>query len=686
MPQGRPLPWRLLHRALAAGALALAATAPPAAGGTFYTTAGSGVAGFSGDGGAATAADINHPRGLSATADGGYLFADAFGARVRRVSPTGVITTVAGTGVTGYGGDGGPATAARLNSPHGVAALPDGGFLILDTNNYRVRRVFPDGTIRTVAGTGVRGYSGDGGAATAARISAPRGFALTGDGGYLLADSDNHRIRRVSAEGIITTVAGTGVRGFSGDGGAARSAKLRSPFGVAPEPDGGFLIADNGNNRIRRVAADGTIRTVAGTSSAGFFGDGGSATRARLRSPHAVLPEPGGFLIADTANNRIRRVANGIITTIAGNGSTDFGGEGAPATSPLAAPKALLPFAGGLLVAAAGNARVRLLGAGIWPAIAPGTGRAFAAGGAAYTGTTRLAVALFSNQVVNVRLSSSPESSDGILTRGTTTAAASSVPYDLADPATGGRGGDGRHSIYAQWQDAGGAWSTPVVDTIVLDTVPPVATAPTIALAANTPVPATTVPVMATWTGSDATSGVASYALERQSGTGAFTAAGTFTTTSALQQAPTGASWTYRVRPRDAAGLWGEWATGAPFEALLLEDAAPDIAYAGTWTTAEQSTVTGGTVRYSTDAGASATLTFDGRGVAWVAPKSATRGSAGIYLDGAWVATVSLRGSLLYRTTVFTRAVAPGRHTLEVRNLGTSGGSRIDVDAFLVLR
>src|SRR5215471_8190278 len=261
-----------------------------AATGTISTVAGSDPLGdFSGDGGPATAAALNNPAGVAMMPDGGYLIADAGAARIRRVSATGIITTVAGNGTPSYSGDGGPATAAGLYAPSGVAPMPDGGYVIADTGNSRVRQVFPDGTITTVAGTGTPGFSGDGGPATAAQlgINSPYSVAVTADGGFLIGDEVNRRVRLVSPSGIITTVAGTGVQGSSGDGGAATAAQLNVPMGVAATPDGGFLIADEFSNRVRWVSPTGVITTVAGTGTLGFAanGDGGPATAANIYFP-----------------------------------------------------------------------------------------------------------------------------------------------------------------------------------------------------------------------------------------------------------------------------------------------------------------------------------------------------------------------------------------------------------------
>jgi RTX calcium-binding nonapeptide repeat (4 copies)/NHL repeat len=193
---------------------------------------------------------------VAVTADGGFLIADTDNELVRRVSPAGTITTVAGTSPGGFAGDGGPATAALLNEPTGVAPTTDGGFLIADSNNQRVRRVSPAGTITTVAGNGTAGFSGDGGPAVAAQLFGPSGVAVTADGGFLIADSLNNRVRRVSLAGTITTVAGNGTEGSSGDTGPANAAQLHEPQAVAQTADGGFLIADLRSNRIRFVDAD----------------------------------------------------------------------------------------------------------------------------------------------------------------------------------------------------------------------------------------------------------------------------------------------------------------------------------------------------------------------------------------------------------------------------------------------
>jgi hypothetical protein len=329
-----------------------------AADGTITTVAGTGTAGFSGDDGPATAAQLNFPGGVAPLAGGGFLIADTSNNRVRHVAADGTITTVAGGGT----GDGGPATRAQLLGPFGVAPLAGGGFLIADTDNHRVRHVAPDGTIATFAGGGTAGL-GDGGPAFLAQLNFPFGVAPLADGGFLIADTGNERVRRVLADGTITTVAGGG-SAHPGDGGPASMALLLSPFGVAPLADGGFLFADASDHRVRRVAADGTITTVAGTGTRGFSGDDGPATAAQVDFPTGVAPlADGGFLIADQQNNRVRHVAaDGTITTVAGTGTSGFSGEGGPAiAAQLAGPSGVAPAGGGFLIADSDNNRIRLV-------------------------------------------------------------------------------------------------------------------------------------------------------------------------------------------------------------------------------------------------------------------------------------------------------------------------------------
>ena len=297
------------------------------------------------DGGPATAAGLDTPRGITSTPDGGFLVTDQEHDRVRYVSPAGTITTVAGDGTTcspttGPCGDGGPATQAQLNSPRGVELTADGGYLIADTNSHRVRKVSAAGIITTVAGDGNMGFGGDGGPATQARLQQPFGVAAMPDGSFLIADSENNRIRRVSADGIITTAAGDGAPRYAGDEGPATSASLNNPTAVLAGGGGTFLIADTFNHAVRVVLSDGRIRTMAGTGVPGYSGDGGDAEQANLQGPSGLARMPdGSLLIADAGNRAVRRVSqHQTITTVAGNGiecvpPTAPCGDGRPATA-----------------------------------------------------------------------------------------------------------------------------------------------------------------------------------------------------------------------------------------------------------------------------------------------------------------------------------------------------------------
>jgi len=257
---------------------------------------------------------------------------------IRKVSATGVISTVAGDGFAGSRGDHGLAVDAQLNSPSGVAVLPQGGYLIADTGNHRVREVHPDGRISTIAGTGVDASTGDGGRAVRASLRAPQGLAVAPDGSILIADPVASRVRRIAPDGRIETFAGTGQPGFSGDGGPSTAAELDYPTGVAVQPDGTVLIADDANYRVRSVAPDGTITTVAGgsggTTGAGTTGGGTtSATQLQLNGPTDVASMPdGGFVIAD--GPVVERVfPNFSAEVVAGTGKPVYTATSGPATS-----------------------------------------------------------------------------------------------------------------------------------------------------------------------------------------------------------------------------------------------------------------------------------------------------------------------------------------------------------------
>ena len=315
------------------------------------------------------------PSAIAFDAQGNLYFADAGEHRVHMLSAAGAITTVAGTGVQGFAGDGGPAAAAELDSPAGLALDAAGNLYISDRHNHRVREVYAaSGVIATIAGTGVAGVSGDGGAATAARLDLPTALAVDAVGDVYVADTNNHRVRRIAAgTGTITTVAGDGVEGYSGDGGVATAAAIDSPSGLAVDAAGDLYIADTHNGRVRVVsAATGKIATVAGAGFTGgnvqsFGGDGGAASAAGLALPRGLtLDAAGNLYVADCANQRIRRVSpSGVITTIAGQGTEAFAGDNAPAvTASLDSPRGVAVSPGELVTLAdSGNQRVRQIDA-----------------------------------------------------------------------------------------------------------------------------------------------------------------------------------------------------------------------------------------------------------------------------------------------------------------------------------
>lgn len=294
------------------------------------------------------------------------------------------IVTVAGTGSASYSGDAAPAVNAALNVPRGMAQLADGSVLIADSGNNRIRRLWPDGTITTVAGTGTGGSLGDGGLATAAQLNSPRDVVLSPDKStYYIADGAGNRIRAVAADGTISRIAGTGLANAAGDGGQAVNANLNGPSGLAVDGAGNLYIADTGNNKIRRIAASGgivsgagTITTAAGSGTicapaAAACGDGGSATAANLNGPQGVMWAGGSdILIADTGDHAIRRVSGGVITRSVGLSSacsplTALCGDGQMATlASLNSPAAInSDGSGGYLISDTGTHRVRQVGA-----------------------------------------------------------------------------------------------------------------------------------------------------------------------------------------------------------------------------------------------------------------------------------------------------------------------------------
>ena len=298
--------------------------------GRLSVIAGTGADGFAGDGGQATKALLHAPHDLLFDAEGNLLIADTYNQRIRRVDRAGVISTIVGNGKAELAGDGGAALEAALNNPQSIAFDGEGSLLIADTFNHVIRRVNRNGVISTVAGT-VPGHGGDGGAATKAQINLTMAVAVGNDGSIFISDAANSRIRRVTPDGIIQTIAGFGPAqdtyggGFAGDGGAPAKAKLFSATDLKFDAAGNLFICDSGNHRIR-VIRNGVIATVAGCGRQGAGGDKGEATKAELNTPQKiVVASDGSFFIADRANHQIRKVdARGTITTILKSSYSDL--------------------------------------------------------------------------------------------------------------------------------------------------------------------------------------------------------------------------------------------------------------------------------------------------------------------------------------------------------------------------
>jgi sugar lactone lactonase YvrE len=288
------------------------------------------------------------PSAIAFDASGNLYFAETANHTIRKVDSSGNIITIAGTGTQGFSGASGPAISATLDSPQGLALDSLDNLYIADTHNHCIRKLnLITGTITTIAGTGTQGFSGDNGPATAAQLSLPTALAVDRANNLYLADSANHRIRRIDATtGVITTIAGTGTQGFSGDNGSAINANIDSPTGLAVDSANNLYLADTHNHRIRRIdATTGAITTIAGTGIAGFSGDNAAATSANLALPHGLTIDPAGNLyLADTHNHRIRRIdaTTGAITTIAGTGTQAFSGDNGPAiAASLDSPRAI---------------------------------------------------------------------------------------------------------------------------------------------------------------------------------------------------------------------------------------------------------------------------------------------------------------------------------------------------------
>jgi uncharacterized protein (TIGR03437 family) len=372
--------------------------------GIINTVAGNGTLGFAGDGSTATAANLNQPSGVALDSQGNIYIADTLNARIRRVSSSGTISTVAGNGLLSYSGDGGPATGAQLNGPLGIAADNIGNLFIADSQNgvvrivknraiasvgggtlviprsvatdaagnayvadaqdNRVRKIATDGTVTSYAGNGTNGFAGDGGPASNAQLSSPAAVAVDGAGNLYIADLGNLRIRKVNANGNISTVAGNGSQAYSGDGGPAINASLNAPLGVAVDPSGNVYIVDSVSHVIREITLDGNINTIAGTGAPGFTGDGGPAIMAQMAGPTGIAADPFGNIFFVDGTTRIREINTArTIATVAGNGSIGYSGDGGMANlAQLNSPAGVsADSAGNVYVADTGNNAIRLL-------------------------------------------------------------------------------------------------------------------------------------------------------------------------------------------------------------------------------------------------------------------------------------------------------------------------------------
>jgi len=327
------------------------------------TIAGSGTADYTGDGGQATLAALQNPIAVYTDATGNIFICDCLNNVVRKVNTSGVIMTVAGNGTPGYNGDNIQATAAELYQPIAVCEDGSGDLLIADGYNNRIRMVTPSGLITTIAGNGTAGYTGDGSQATAAELKVASGVTIDASGNIYCADQFNYAVRKISTSGIITTYAGTGIKGYNGDGIQSTVAELSRPYGIFMDQSGNLFIPDLDNNRLRKVSPSGIITTIAGTGTAGFSGDGGQATNAQIRDPSSVaLDAAGNIYFTDEVNARVRFINTaGVISTIAGDGIQAYGGDGDAATAAeLNYPHGVwINASGDLLIADYSNNRVR---------------------------------------------------------------------------------------------------------------------------------------------------------------------------------------------------------------------------------------------------------------------------------------------------------------------------------------
>jgi sugar lactone lactonase YvrE len=341
------------------------------------TLAGTGTPGFGGDGSSAANAQLAGPSSIVLDSGGNVFFGDLQNVRVRKITGSGTISTAAGNGITLYSGDGGPAQNASLYAPAGVLPAANGLVYVSDTNNQRVRVIAANGTISTIAGTGTFGFGGDNGSAASAQLGYPSGLALDSSGNLYFSDTVNQRVRRI-VNGTVATVAGNGTSGYGGDGGAATNSQLNSPIGLAFDAAGNLYVADYSNQAVRKVTPGGGISTLAGTGIVGYSGDNGPASQAQLNGPAGIAVDASGNVyVADSGNHVVRLVTpQGIISTFAGNGIATSSGDGGPATSAsLAIPADIaIDSKGNVYIVDASANQVRMVNSSLVISTIAGTG------------------------------------------------------------------------------------------------------------------------------------------------------------------------------------------------------------------------------------------------------------------------------------------------------------------------
>lgn len=333
------------------------------------TVAGTGAGGYTGDGGLAINAQLNTPNQLAFDAAGNLFIAEDYNHTVRKINTSGIISTVVGTGTLGFSGDGGLATSAQLNRVNAIAVDAAGNLYVSDADNYRIRKVNTSGVITTIAGIGTDGHSGDGGLATAAEIGFTSGIQVDAVGNIYLAEQGNgFCVRKINTSGIITTIAGTGTNGFSGDNGQATAAQLNAVSSICFDATGNLYISVFGGSRIRKVSTAGIITTIAGTGAFASGGDGGLATSAQIYYPYGIVTDAANNIyFCESGNHKIRRIdaATGIITTVAGVGgglfAGGYAGDGGPAVSAtLSNPSAIaIDASGNIFIGDYGNNVIR---------------------------------------------------------------------------------------------------------------------------------------------------------------------------------------------------------------------------------------------------------------------------------------------------------------------------------------